>query len=137
MVDRELVQRRLEKLDEYLEILSRLRRYGYEEFTADPEHYGSAERFLQLSIEVLSDLGNHVVADQHLGPVAVSADMPRLLAEHGLIPPDLADLWVRMIGFRNVLVYEYLEVDRRLVHQVLSERLGDFARIRSAFGRLM
>ncbi len=69
MVDRELLKRRLDRLEEYLSILERLRSYSYEEFISNPERYGSAERFLQLSIELLNDLGNHVIADERLGAV--------------------------------------------------------------------
>jgi uncharacterized protein YutE (UPF0331/DUF86 family) len=56
MIKREVLRRRLNKLDEYLEILQRLRRYDKENFLADPEHYGSAERFLQLTIEALRNV---------------------------------------------------------------------------------
>lgn len=63
----ELIRKRLQKLDEYLAILRKLRRYNLVEFVADPEHYGSAERFMQLAIEVCNDLGNHVVAELGLG----------------------------------------------------------------------
>jgi uncharacterized protein YutE (UPF0331/DUF86 family) len=137
VVDAEVVQRRLERLDEYLTILERLRGYSYEAFVADPEHYGSAERFLQLSIELVNDLGNHVVADEGLGAVAVTADIPRLLAEQGMLTQELVDRWVRMIGFRNILVHEYLEIDRRLVYEHLRDRLGDFAALRRVFAGLL
>ncbi len=137
MVDAEVVQRRLERLDEYLTILERLRGYSYEAFVADPEHYGSAERFLQLSIELVNDLGNHVVADEGLGAVAVTADIPRLLAEQGMLTQELVDRWVRLIGFRNILVHEYLEIDRRLVYEHLRDRLGDFAALRRVFAGLL
>jgi hypothetical protein len=49
----------LNKLDEYLSILRNYERYSFEEFSASPELYGSAERFLHLAIETLTDLGNH------------------------------------------------------------------------------
>jgi uncharacterized protein YutE (UPF0331/DUF86 family) len=42
-----------------------------------------------------------------------------------------------MIGFRNILVHEYMEIDRRLVHEHLRERLGDFDELRLAFVRLL
>ena len=77
MIDRELLKRRLDRLEEYLSILERLRSYSYEEFVFNPERYGSAERFLQLSIELLNDLGNS--ADERLGAVESAADVPRLL----------------------------------------------------------
>ncbi|HJP29102.1 MAG TPA: DUF86 domain-containing protein [Candidatus Latescibacteria bacterium] len=137
MVDRELLQRRLERLEEYLVILRRLAAYSYEEFIANPERYGSAERFLQLSIELIDDMGNHVVADEELGAVAKTTDVPDRLAEHGLVDADLASRWATMIGFRNILVHEYMEIDRRLVHEHLRERLGDFDELRLAFVRLL
>jgi uncharacterized protein YutE (UPF0331/DUF86 family) len=137
VVDRELVQRRLERLDEYLDILRKLQRYSREEFVADPERYGSAERFLQLSIEVLSDLGNHVIADEGLGTVKVTADIPRLLHDAGMLDADMADCWARMIGFRNVLVHEYLDINRSIVHENLAQRLEDFQQLKRMFARLL
>lgn len=137
MVRAEVLRKRLNKLDEYLAILYRLRRYTYEEFVADPERYGSAERFLQLAIEALLDLGNHVIADLHLGTVEWYSDIPRLLHEAGYIDAELRETWTRMIGFRNVLVHDYLDVDRRLVYEALQQRLGDFEALRLVFVRLL
>ena len=69
MVRPEVIRRRLNRLDEYIHILTRLQRYGLQEFLADPERYGSAERFLHLAIEAVLDMGNHVVAEEGLGVV--------------------------------------------------------------------
>lgn len=88
MVRAEVLRKRLSRLDEYLAILNKLRRYTFEEFIADPERYGSAERFLQLAIEVLIDLGNHVIADLGLGTVERYSDIPRLLHEAGYIDAE-------------------------------------------------
>ena len=82
-------------------------------------------------------MGNHVVADEELGAVAKTTDVPDRLAEHGLVDADLASRWATMIGFRNILVHEYMEIDRRLVHEHLRERLGDFDELRLAFVRLL
>jgi uncharacterized protein YutE (UPF0331/DUF86 family) len=41
--------------------------------------------------------------------------------------------WIRMIGFRNVLVHDYLDGDRRLVFEVMRQRLGDFEALRRVF----
>jgi uncharacterized protein YutE (UPF0331/DUF86 family) len=116
VVRTEVLRKRLGKLDEYLAILQELRRYTFEEFVADPEHYRSVERFLQLAIETLTDLGNHVIADLRLGTVASYSDIPRLLHEAGYISVEIRENWIRMIGFRNVLVHDYLDVDRRREH---------------------
>ena len=137
MVDPEVVRRRLQKLDEYLAVLDGLRRHARQEFLADPEKYGAAERFLQLAIEALTDLGNHVIADQGLGSVESYGDIPRLLQEAGLVEDALANQWVKMIGFRNILVHEYLDIDRETVFAALRERLGDLRALQRAFARFL
>lgn len=135
MVNVEILRKRLTKLEEYLRILSRLSRYSYTEFIEEPERYGSSERFLQLSIEAINDLGNHIVADLELGEVGWQSDIPRLLAESGYISEDLEKRWIRMIGFRNILVHEYLNIDRKLVYDVMKNSLGDFRGLIEVFTR--
>ncbi|WP_448593653.1 type VII toxin-antitoxin system HepT family RNase toxin [Thermoflexus hugenholtzii] len=137
MVRPEVLQRRLRKLDEYLEILRRLRRYHFEEFIQDPERYGSAERFLQLAIEALLDMGNHIIADLGLGEVRWYSDIPAILAERAGLEPELKEKWIRMIGFRNILVHEYMEVDRRIVYEILQTGLEDLERLRRFFAAFL
>jgi uncharacterized protein YutE (UPF0331/DUF86 family) len=137
VVRTEVLRKRLGKLDEYLAILQEQRRYTFEEFVADPEHYGSAERFLQLAIETLIDLGNHVIADLRLGAVDSYSDIPRLLREAGYSSVEIRENWIRMIGVRNVLVHDYLDVDRRLVYEVMQQRLGDFQALRGVFAGML
>ncbi len=133
MVRAEVISRRLVKLDGYLTILCRLQKYSYEEFVDNPERYGSVERFLHLAIEACIDIGNHVIAELALGTVDWYSDIPQLLHEAGYIDVELRERWIRMIGFRNVLVHDYLETDRAIVYQVLQEDLNDFDTLRQAF----
>lgn len=137
MVRSDVVQKRLAKIEEYLTILGRMQRHSREEFLRDPEKYGSAERFLQLATEALTDLGNHVIADLELGSVDASADIPRILTEKDYLPRSLCDVWIRMIGFRNILVHDYLDVDRETVYDVLQNHLGDIVALSREFRRFL
>jgi uncharacterized protein YutE (UPF0331/DUF86 family) len=42
-----------------------------------------------------------------------------------------------MIGFRNVFVHDYLDVDRRLIYEVMQQRLGDIEALRPVFAALL
>ena len=132
MVNSEIFRKRLGKIEEYLSILDRLRKYTIDEFVGDPERYGSAERFLHLSIEAINDLGNHMIADLNLGEVNWQSDIPKILFERGYLSSELQDKWIKMIGFRNVLVHEYLNIDHELVYNVLQNNLGDFRDLMAA-----
>lgn len=137
MVRAEVVRKRLQKLDEYLAILRGLQRFDEEGFLEDPERYGAAERFLQLAIETVMDLGNHVIAELRLGTVDHYRDIPMVLFQHDYIDDTLKERWIRMIGFRNVLVHDYLDIDRRIVYRVLQEDLEDLEALRRVFGQFL
>lgn len=137
MVKREVIHKRLKRLNEYLSILHSLQKYDYDEFIANPELYGSTERFLHLSIEAINDLGNHWIADENLGEVNWYSDVPRVLAENQLIDEALAAVWVKMVGFRNVLVHEYTEIDHQIVYDVLQNHLTDLEAIKAVFVSLL
>lgn len=137
MVRVEVIRKRLNKLDEYLSILHRLQRYSLEEFTTEPERYGSAERFLHLIVEAFSDIGNHLVADLGLGVVDTYSDIPYLLYDADYIDLEMREQWIRMIGFRNILVHDYLDVDRKVVHEVLQKNLDDIKALRNVFAQFI
>ena len=137
MVRPEVIRKRMNKLDEYLSILYNLRKYSFDDFTSHPEHYGSAERFLHLSIEAILDMGNHVIADSDLGIVNWYSDIPAILEKNGYIDSHLRKQWLQMIGFRNTLVHDYVEIDRRIVYDVLQNRLEDLEKIKRVFAQFL
>lgn len=135
MVKKELLLSRFEKLDDYLKILTKMQKYSLEEFLEEPERYGSAERFLQLAIEVLNDIGNHIISDLKLGKVNWYSDIPDILCEHKTISPKIQQLWIKMIGCRNVIVHDYIKLDRSLIHQVINQNLSDFTKIKKCLAK--
>lgn len=48
-----------------------------------------------------------------------------LLARHGWIAAEHASRLERMVGFRNILVHGYAEVNPRVVREVVEHHLGD------------
>jgi uncharacterized protein YutE (UPF0331/DUF86 family) len=137
MVRPEVIHKRLNKVEEYLTILNKIQRYSLDELLSDPEKYGSAERFLQLTIEALNDIGSHLIADLNLGIVESAGDIPRLLCGKGYFGEELRDTWIHMIGFRNILVHDYLDVDRQVVYDVLHHKLDDVQALMRVFAQFL
>jgi len=137
MVRPEVIERRLNKLNEYIEILQSIQKYSLDEFISTPEYYGSAERFLQLAIETTIDIGNHIVSDMDLGKVRWSSDIPSILEEKGIIPLNLRETWIKMIGFRNLLVHDYLDIERETVYKILQEKLTDLIALEKVFAKFL
>ncbi|MDO9530479.1 MAG: DUF86 domain-containing protein [Syntrophales bacterium] len=66
-------------------------------------------------------------------PVNSYGDVPAILAETNHIDDDLKNKWIRMIGFRNILIHDYLEIDRKIVHDILQNYLADIEAIKRTF----
>jgi uncharacterized protein YutE (UPF0331/DUF86 family) len=129
----EVIQRRLEVLEEALAALRALQQTEKNEFLTNFEKFGATERFLQVAIEIVNDLGNHLIADQRLGTPYCMRDVPQLLSKAGLIGHDLGDEWSQMVGFRNILVHEYVKLNRLIVFEVLRNHLDIFDKLAKFF----
>lgn len=137
MVRPEVIRRRLQKLDTSLEYLERAQAYSFEEFRSDVEVYSAVERNLQLAIEALSDMASHVVVDEDLGSFERARDLPDLFEEHEFIERAERDKWVEMISFRNVLVHEYIDIERDRVYEILQHQLDDIRHLSHVFDRFL
>lgn len=138
MVRPEILQRRLQKLGEYLKLLR-----GYRENVSradlddDPTVRGSIERYLQLAAESMIDIGSHVAADASLVAAEDYKGTFSALEKSGIIPSDFATRLRGWAGFRNILVHEYLEVDLDKVWHALQDELGDIEQFIATFSRFL
>jgi uncharacterized protein YutE (UPF0331/DUF86 family) len=138
VVDRYVVITRIAKIREYLALLRKIRNLADERhFVSDPLIYGNAERYLQLTIQAVLDISHHIVADRNLALPADSQSLFELLAREKVVSKALAAKLTAMAGFRNILVHEYLEIDRRRVYRALTTELRDFESFIRAVTRLL
>ena len=87
-------------------------------------------------IEACVDVAQHVCAAERWEPPANNGDAMRVLGRHGVLDPGLADRMRQAVGFRNVLVHEYVDVDDAVVVARLQD-LGDIeAFVRAVAGRV-
>ncbi len=138
VVDRFVVAARVTKVREYVALLRKIRGLADERhFVNDPLIYGNAERYLQLAIQAVLDISHHIVADRDLPLPADSRSLFELLARQKVISKALAVKLAAMAGFRNILVHEYLEIDRHRVYRALTTDLRDFETFIRAVTRLL
>jgi uncharacterized protein YutE (UPF0331/DUF86 family) len=137
LVKKEIVSSRLEKLREYVAVLKTIRRYDLARFAEDPLVHGAAERYLQLAIECVLDIGNHIIADRNLRKPDTYAEIFGVLAENKVISAKLLRELEGMAAFRNILVHDYLRLDREKVYQLLQTRLKYIEQLAKVYAGLL
>lgn len=125
MVDKEVILKRLDQLENKINYLQGIEQFGKEEFSNNPDIYFRYERALHLALEAVIDLGNHLIADQNLRTPESNRDVFKVLYENNLIKKDLYSKLGKMAGFRNILVHDYLTLDRELEYEIIRTNLDD------------
>jgi len=125
-IEKSLITTKLSKLREYRTFLKELQRTSIEDFTSDFKIRGAVERYLQVSIECIVDIGNEIISSLQLQRPERYRDIPYILAKAEIIPKTLAETMASMIGFRNLLVHDYASINHNLVYEFLQTKLLDF-----------
>jgi uncharacterized protein YutE (UPF0331/DUF86 family) len=71
------------------------------------------------------DLANMVIRSRKLGVPNESRDAFTTLAREEIITPALSDALKRMVGFRNLAIHQYRELDLAIVDAVIRNSLDD------------
>ncbi len=137
MVNKNVLSARLERLREYLTILTAIQKYDCDRFIEDPFIHGTAERNLHLTIECLLDIGNHIIADLGYEKPESYADIFYILSKNIIISPQLYKNLEGMAAFRNVLVHDYLRLDRKKVYQVIKDKIQYLEELGSVFAEML
>ncbi|NLQ19070.1 DUF86 domain-containing protein [Marinomonas sp. M1K-6] len=84
--------------------------------------YRACERSLQISIEVAIGIAKHWVKATKGAPPADAYQSFETLSQHGAISLEQLTNWRKVIGLRNALVHDYLNIDPAIVRSVISNR---------------
>lgn len=88
------------------------------------------------AIEACVDIAQHICASEGWGPPATNADAFRVLARHDVVGSAEAEGLGRAVGFRNVLVHDYVDVDDEIVLRRMDD-LGDLDQFTAAVAAWM
>jgi len=81
---------------------------------------------LQRAVQAAIDLAHVVIARDGLGLPSDYGQSFDLLANHRVIDQSAAKNLKKMVGFRNIAVHQYQEIDANIVQSIVEHHLDDF-----------
>lgn len=109
-----------------------------EEYQNNPENLDDYRKMdmivlnLQKACEAVLDLAVYIVSTRKLGLLQTKREAFILLEENNIIDSKMSKNMQGMVGFRNIAVHDYKEIDEEILKDVIENHLNDlldFARI--------
>ena len=124
--DKELVERKLKKMEELLRELRSVSGISLSECSKNVVLKRFIERNLELLIEQMFKICNHIVAKLSGKASESYAHCFEVLVQHGVISRRYLETYKKMARFGNLLVHLYDDVDDSLVFSIYNKNLSDF-----------
>jgi len=126
MIDKKFIEQKLEIIESYCQETDKIFKFSLDEIRRDFLKYRAAERLLQLIIDEMIDINNHLT--RRVG-LKVADDFQSgflILAENDILPHDFAERIAPVVGLRNRLVHRYEKIDLNLFLEMMQKEKQDF-----------
>jgi len=126
MIDRHFIETKLSYIQSYCVELDNILAFTDIEIKRDFIKLRALERILQLIVDEIIDINNHII---RYHPLTVPEDFQssfRVLAEHKILPEEFADKIAPVVGLRNRLIHRYEKINLDLLLQAIRKNKEDF-----------
>lgn len=120
-VNQKTIQEKLFKLQESVKVLDEFKNEPLGVFLNDAKTNGAAMFNLVISIELIIDIGNHILTEAFQKSAKTYRDVIVSLGSVGVLPKDFAVKNEFMADFRNKLIHDYDRVNLEKVYEILQK----------------
>ena len=102
-----------------------------EEYENNPKNLEDYRRMdaivlnLQRACEVTTDIAMYLVSTRKLGVPQAKKEAFELLEQNNLISNKMCEKMKNMIGFRNIAIHDYKQIDEEILRDVIENHLSD------------
>lgn len=126
MIDKEFIEKKIESIEKYSQKVEEVFKFSLKEMKEDFLKYRTLERLLQLIVDEMIDVNNHLIRRLNLRSPDDFQGTFLILAENNILPEDFAKKVAPLVGLRNRLVHRYEEIDLDLFLNTLLSEKEDF-----------
>ena len=128
MLDKDLIKRKIASIQNELMVLIEFENLTIEETAKDFKTQALVERLLERIITRAIDTNRYIIAElgAHLPFPKKHRETFLWLAELGVYSKDFAEKIAPSAGFRNALVHEYNNIDKKILQKSIKEAIQEF-----------
>ena len=125
-MDRRVIEAKLERLRRCVQRLEHKRPSTPEALATDDDLQDILSVNLERAVQLCVDIAAHIIADREISaPTTMAAAFEALHTLH-ILQSDLSNSMKKAVGFRNIVVHNYQEIDWEIVFHICHHKLDDF-----------
>lgn len=121
----DVIKKRLKQISISVEKIEKFKTVSLEKFLDDDMIQDVVEYNLFIAINMMIDIANHIVVDNNLGNPETLGDAFSILSKEKLISEDEKNNYRKMVGLRNILSHEYVNLDKKIIYNIFQNNLID------------
>lgn len=82
---------------------------------------------LQRACQATIDIAIYIIREKQLGLPQTSSEAFKILAKNKIISASLSEDLQKMVGFRNIAVHEYQELNMNIIKSIVDAKLNNFS----------
>ena len=125
MVDVEVIKQRLNQLSTSINKIERFKEISLEEFLKDDIKQDVVEYNLFIAINMMIDIATHIVVDNNMGSPETLGEAFNILNKEKHLNDEETKVYRNMVGLRNILSHEYINIDKKIIYSILKNNLID------------
>lgn len=136
-MDKEVLQTKLEALIRCVHRIKDQNVSSLEELESNLDKQEIIILNLQRAVQICVDIGNHILLDYKTPTPSTMAETFKYLAENKIISPENAEDLSHAVGFRNIAVHQYENLDSKIIYAIITSHLDDFKTFVEAITKLL
>lgn len=134
-MERDLIMRKLDSLARCVERIEEKRPATLQSLIQDVDTQDIVSLNLERAVQISVDIGAHLITDLSVSPPGTMGEVFTILAAHKVISEESSSALRRAVGFRNLSVHAYENIDWERVFDILNNRMADFREFAAAVMR--
>lgn len=125
MTNFDVIENQKSLVKKYLKILKSFKKISRSEIEKNVLIRGAIERYLYLAVQSMIDLAEAVVSYKKFRKPTTMSESFDILTEEKILPADLNETMIKIVGFRNVITHNYAKINYDVVYDILQNKLKD------------
>lgn len=92
---------------------------------------------LERAVQTAVDISAHLVSELEVSPPETMAGVFTVLEEAGILSSAVAERMRKAVGFRNICVHQYQDIDWAIVKSIATDDLEDFTNFAREISRFV